>query len=305
MSLRRGATDDRTAARSLSIAREDPDWEHEEAVGIEIAETAVVSPQARIADNVRIGPFCVIEDGVEIAAGTRLDSHVILKQYTTLGEDNHLYPGVVLGNDPEDRHFTGERSYLKIGHRNVFREYSSVSRGTGPESVTWVGNDNYIMIGSHVAHNCRLGNHIVVCNNCSVAGHVEIEDGAFLSGGVVVHQFSKIGRLALVGGNTRVNLDIPPFLLTSDYNVTARGLNVVGLRRAGISKDAIRQLKLAYRILYRSRLPLEKALERIESEFPTPESRHLVAFIRSSRRGICRDARAGSPHAPESHSENA
>jgi len=263
-------------------------------MGTEVASTAIVSARARIAENVSIGPFCIIEDEVEIGAGTRLDSHVVIKNYTTLGRDNRLHVGVLLGSDPEDRNFKGDRSYLKIGDRNIFREYSTASRGTPPESTTVIGNDNYIMIGTHVAHNGRLGNNVVVCNYCSLAGYVEVEDGAFLSGGVVVHQFSKIGRLAMIGGNTRVNLDVPPFVLASDFNVTARGLNLVGLRRAGIGKEAIRQLKEAYRILYRSGLALEDALARIEREIPTEEARRLVAFIRRSERGICRAARVKS-----------
>jgi len=274
---------------------------------MDITGTSVISPRAKIADTASVGPFCVIEDEVEIGAGTRLDSHVVIKRYTTLGEDNHLYPGVVLGNDPEDRNFTGERSYLKIGRRNIFREYSSVSRGTPPESVTVLGDDNYIMIGTHVAHNCRLGSNIVVCNNCSLAGYVEVEDGAFFSGGVVVHQFSKIGRLAMIGGNTRVNLDVPPFLLVSEFNVAARGLNLVGLRRAGFAKETIRGLKQAYRILYRSGLPLGEALDRIEREIPIPEARHLVEFIRGSKRGICRDFRGAlrPPGIVEQNAEDA
>ena len=257
---------------------------------MEIASTAIVNPRAKIAENVTIGPFCIIEDEVEIGAGTVLDSHVVIKKYTTLGENNHLHMGVLLGSDPEDKHFTGERSYLRIGNRNILREYSTASRGTPPESTTVIGDDNYIMIGVHLAHNNRLGNDIVVCNYCSLAGYVEVEDGAFLSGGVVVHQFSRIGRLAMIGGNTRVNLDVPPFLLTSDFNVTAKGLNLVGLKRAGIGKEAIRQLKQAYRILYRSHLPLKEALKRIEREIPTEEARQLVEFIRRSERGICRDS---------------
>ncbi|MBI3896104.1 MAG: acyl-ACP--UDP-N-acetylglucosamine O-acyltransferase [Acidobacteria bacterium] len=264
---------------------------------MEISSTAIVSPRARLADNVVIGPFCIIEDEVEIGAGTRLDSHVIIKQYTKLGEGNHCYPGVVLGNDPEDKNFNGARSYLKIGHRNIFREYSSASRGTPPESATVIGDANYIMIGVHIAHNCRLGNDTVVCNNCSLAGYVELEDGAFLSGGVVVHQFSKIGHLAMIGGNTRVNLDVPPYLLASDFNVAARGLNVLGLKRAGFRPATIRQLKKAYQILYRSKLGLQEALERIEREIPIPEARHLVEFIRRSARGICRDFRSKSGRA--------
>jgi UDP-N-acetylglucosamine acyltransferase len=174
-----------------------------------------------------------------------------------------------------------------------------VSRGKPPESVTIVGDDNYIMIGVHVAHNCRVGSNVVICNNCSVAGYVEIEDGAFLSGGVVVHQFSKIGRLAMIGGNTRVNLDVPPFLLVSDFNVAAKGLNLVGLRRAGLSREAISGLKQVYRILYRSGLPLSEALKRIESEVPTPEARHFVEFVRGSKRGICRDSREARLKIPE------
>ena len=257
----------------------------------EIASTSIVSPKAHIAEDVSIGPFCIIEDEVEIGAGTRLDSHVVIKNYTTLGRDNHLHMGVLLGSDPEDKNFTGERSYLRIGDRNVFREYSTASRGTPPESTTVIGDDNYIMIGTHIAHNCQLGSGIVVCNNCSVAGYVEVGDGAFLSGGVVVHQFSKIGRLAMIGGNTRVNLDVPPFLLASEFNVAAHGLNLVGLRRAGFTKEAIKHLKEAYRILYRSKLPLAEALSRIEKEVPGKEARELVAFVRSSKRGICRDAR--------------
>jgi UDP-N-acetylglucosamine acyltransferase len=257
----------------------------------EIAASAIVSPKARIAENVFIGPFSIIEDEVEIGAGTRLDSHVVVKNFTTLGRDNRLHMGVLLGSDPEDKHFTGERSYLKIGDRNIFREYSTASRGTPPESSTTVGDDNYIMIGTHVAHNCQLGSQIVVCNYCSLAGYVEVGDGAFLSGGVVVHQFSKIGRLAMIGGNTRVNLDVPPFVLASEFNVAVHGLNLVGLRRAGMNRETIRQLKEAYRILYRAGLPQEKALERIEKEFPGEEAQQMAAFIRGSKRGICRDVR--------------
>jgi UDP-N-acetylglucosamine acyltransferase len=260
----------------------------------ERAGTAIISPRARIGEGVTIGPFCIVEDEVEIGAGTRLDSHVVIKNYTTLGRDNHLHNGVLLGSDPEDKHFKGDRSYLKVGDRNIFREYSTASRGTPEDSTTVIGDDNYIMIGTHVAHNCRLGSHIVVCNYCSLAGYVELEDGAFLSGGVVVHQFSKIGRLAMIGGNTRVNLDVPPFVMASNFNVAARGLNLVGLRRAGVGKEAVRQLKQAYRILYRSGLALEEALDRIEKEISTEEARHLVAFVRRSERGICREARGKS-----------
>lgn len=254
-----------------------------------IHATAIVSPKARIGEDVQIGPFCIVEDEVEIGAGTVLDSHVVIKNYTTLGEKNHLYMGVVLGSDPLDKHFAGARSYLRIGNRNIWREYSTSSVGTMPESVTSIGDDNFIMVGVHVAHDCRVGNRTVLCTNASLAGYVEVDDDAFISGGVVIHQYSKIGRLAMVGGNTRVNMDVPPFLLTSDFNVAAKGLNLVGLRRAGIGRDVIRQLKEAYRILYRRQLPLREALARIEAEPPCAETREFVEFIRRSERGICRD----------------
>ena len=267
---------------------------------MEISGTAIVSQRAKLAENVRVGPFCIVEDDVEIGAGTVLDSHVVVKRYTTLGENNHLYMGVVLGSDPEDKHFTGERSYLRIGSGNTFRENSSASRGTPPESVTEIGDDNYIMIGVHVAHNCRLGSDIVICNNCSLGGFVEIGDSAFLSANVLVHQYGKIGRLAMVSGNTRANQDVPPFLVVSDFDINAKGLNVVGLQRAGFSADTIRQLKQAYRILYRSKLPLQEALKRIEAEIPAPEARQMVEFIRSSERGICRERRQPDVEKPES-----
>jgi UDP-N-acetylglucosamine acyltransferase len=259
-------------------------------MAVEIHPTAIVNRQSELADGVYIGPFCIIEEGVRIGARTRLDSHVVIKRWTTIGEDNHLHMGVLLGSDPEDRNFKGARSYLEIGDHNVFREYSTASRGTPPESVTRIGSENYIMIGVHIAHNGQVGSRTVICNNCSLAGYVSVGDAAFLSGGVVVHQFSKIGKLAMIGGNTRVNQDVPPFLLTSDFNVTAHGLNLVGLRRAGISRDTVRSLKEAYRLLYRSGLNQEVALARIEKDFVCSETKEFVEFIRSSERGICRDA---------------
>jgi UDP-N-acetylglucosamine acyltransferase len=187
----------------------------------------------------------------------------------------------VLGTDPLDKNFPGERSYLRIGNRNTIREHYTISRGTQPESVTEIGDGNYIMTTGHIAHNCRIGNHTVICSGALVAGYVEVEDEAFISGGVVIHQFSKIG-------NTRVNADVPPFFLYSGFNVEPRGLNLVGLKRAGFSAGQIAALKNAYRVLYRSGYKLEEALCRIETEIRTPEVHHLVRFIRSSERGICR-----------------
>ncbi len=255
-----------------------------------IAPTAVIHPGARIHPDAIVGDYCVIEDCVEIGAGTRLDPFISVKRYTTIGRDNHFYAGVQLGTDPMDKKFDERsRSYLRIGDRNVFREHTTVSRGTQPESVTVVGNDNYVMTSVHIAHNCAVGDGNTICSCVLVAGHVEIEDRAFLSGGVVIHQFSKIGRLCMVGGNTRVNLDIPPYIMVSDFNATPVGLNIVGLKRANVPLQAVRRLKEAYRLLYRAKLPLAEALARIEAEVPGEETAHLVNFIRRSERGICRE----------------
>src|SRR5438067_8365947 len=198
-----------------------------------VAATARVHPQARIGPGVRIGDFCVIENDVEIGAGCAIEPYVFIKRWTTLGERNEISAGTVLGTDPFDKKFTGERSYLNIGNDNKIREHYTISRGTAPESATVIGNGNYIMSSGHIAHNCRIGNQTVIASCALLAGYVEVGDQAFISGNVGVHQYSKIGRLAMVAGGTRVNLDLPPYFLYAGLYVTPTGLNLVGLRRAG------------------------------------------------------------------------
>jgi UDP-N-acetylglucosamine acyltransferase len=255
----------------------------------QVAPTARVHPDAVIGPAARIGEFCVIEADVFVGAACLLEPYVYLKRWTTLGDRNEISAGTVLGTDPLDKTFSGKRSYLRIGSGNRIREHYTISRGTQPESVTEIGNDNYIMTSGHIAHNCKIGSHTVIASCALIAGYVEVEDQAFISGGVVVHQFSKIGRLAMIGGNTRVNSDVPPFFLYAGHDVEAKGLNVVGLKRAGFKASDVAVLKKAYQLLYRSGLKLQDALVRIETEIPTPETLHLVAFIRRSERGICRD----------------
>jgi UDP-N-acetylglucosamine acyltransferase len=196
--------------------------------------------------------------------------------------------GTVLGTDPLDKNFSGARSYLRIGNNNKIREHFTISRGTPPESATEIGDGNFIMTSGHIAHNCKIGNNTVIASCVLLGGYVEIEDGAFLSGGVLVHQFTKVGRLAMVSGNTRVNLDAPPFFISSGFDIAPKGINTVGLKRVGVTAEQVRALKQAFRLLYHSGLKLADALARIEAEIPTPETLHLVAFIRSSRRGVCR-----------------
>src|ERR1022692_2475076 len=254
-----------------------------------IAPTAIVSPDAVIGPAVRIGEFCVIERDVVLGARCVLDPYVYIKRWTTLGEGNQIGAGTVLGTDPLDKNFDGARSYLRIGDGNQIREHFTISRGTPPESVTEIGDGNFIMTSGHIAHNCKIGNQTVIASCVLLGGYVEIEDQAFLSGGVLVHQFSRIGRLAMVSGNTRVNLDAPPFFTYAGFQIAPKGLNLVGLKRAGFKAPDVSILKQAYQLLYKSNLKLDDALARIESQIPTADTLHLAAFVRRSQRGICRE----------------
>jgi len=255
----------------------------------QIAPTARVHPDAVIGPQTIIGDFAIVEQDVVLGAHCKIEPYVYIKRWTTLGDRNEISAHTVLGTDPLDKVFTGERSYLVLGHGNKIREHYTISRGTKPETTTTIGDNNYVMTSGHIAHNATIGSNNVIASCALVAGYVEIEDNAFLSGGVVVHQYSKIGSYAMIGGNTRVNLDVPPYFLYTDFNVTPCGLNVVGLRRGGFAAEQVRALKDAYRLLYRSKLPLETALHRIQTELSGPHTEHLVRFIRNSKRGICRE----------------
>jgi UDP-N-acetylglucosamine acyltransferase len=255
----------------------------------QIAPTARVHPEAVIGPGVVIGDFAVIEQDVAIGAETRIEPYVFIKRWTTLGERNEISAGTALGTDPLDKNFKGQRSYLKIGNGNRIREHFTISRGTAPESETIVGDENYVMTSGHIAHNCRIGNRTVIASCALVAGYVEVGDNAFISGNVAIHQFSKIGRFVMIAGQSGVNTDLPPYFTYAGYRTAAIGLNLVGLRRGGFHLDEIASLKAAYKILYRSKLKLEDALRRIETELPNPHTLHLVEFIRSSKRGICRE----------------
>jgi UDP-N-acetylglucosamine acyltransferase len=254
-----------------------------------VAPTARIHPEATVGPRTRIGEFCVIERDVRIGAGCVVEPYCFIRRWTTMGDRNEISAGTVLGTDPLDKNFTGDRSYLRIGAENKIREHYTISRGTKPESATAIGDGNYIMTSGHIAHNCTIGSNTVIASCALVAGYVEVEDQAFISGGVVIHQFSKVGRLAMIGGNTRVNSDVPPFFLCSGFDASAKGLNTVGLKRAGFTLAQVSRLKKAYQTLYRSGLKLEEALTRIENESPDENTLHLVSFIRRSQRGICRE----------------
>jgi UDP-N-acetylglucosamine acyltransferase len=252
-----------------------------------IASTARIHPAARIGPRTQIGEFCLIDEDVAIGQDCVIEPYVWIKRWTTLGDRNQISAHTVLGTDPLDKNFRGDRSYLKIGNGNIIREHYTISRGTQPESVTLIGDENFIMTGGHIAHNCHIGHRNVFASCALIAGHVMVGDHAFFSGGVVVHQWSKIGSYAMIGGNTRVNVDLPPYFLYSGFDAEAKGINVVGLKRNGFQPAEIQSIKQGFRVLYRSGLSLSEATKQL-SLSPDKYCRHLAEFVADSRRGIAR-----------------
>jgi len=253
-----------------------------------IHPTAIINPGARLGAGVRIGPYAVLEDDTHIGDSCDIRAHAVIKKYTTLGPANTVHEGAVLGGEPQDLGFADCRSYLRIGANNRIREGVTMHRGTHPESETTVGSDCFIMANAHIAHNCQIGHGVIIANNVALAGYVDIHDRVFISGGVVVHQFCRIGRLAMIGGNSKIVQDCLPFLITDGVPGRARGLNIVGLRRAGFKSSELHTLKEAYRMLLRSGLSLEDALGRLE-DLADPVIAHLIDFIRRSSRGFCHE----------------
>ncbi|HKQ52914.1 MAG TPA: acyl-ACP--UDP-N-acetylglucosamine O-acyltransferase [Pyrinomonadaceae bacterium] len=255
-----------------------------------IHPTAVVSPRAAIAAGVSVGPFAVIEDGVVIGEGCEVGAHAVVKRFTTMGARNRIYEHAVVGGEPQDVKFKGEASRLEIGDDNLIREYVTLHRASGEGLVTRVGSRNFLMIGVHVAHNCAIGDDNIFANEVALAGHITVEDHAFLSNNVGCHQFIRIGRYSMVGGKSKIVQDVLPFFTTDGNPPRVRGLNAVGLRRAGFSAGERQALKGAYRILFREGLALEDALAELERIDDT-HVRHLADFIRGSRRGFTRAGR--------------
>jgi UDP-N-acetylglucosamine acyltransferase len=253
--------------------------------------SARISDKAVIEDDVVIGPWVIIEDGVTIGNGTRIDAHSVIRKGTTIGKHNEIHPHVIIGEEPQDLAFDKQAvSSVCIGNHNTIREFTTIHRGTEPASTTVIGNHNLLMAVSHVAHNCHLGDHVVVCNCALLSGHAVVEDYGFISGGVAIQQFARIGTSAFVGGNAGVNTNIPPFIKAVGYRAEAFGLNSVGLQRRGFSRETLSKLHRAYKILFRSKRKLEERLSQIEEEVDCDEARHLVTFIRTpSRYTFCRE----------------
>ena len=257
---------------------------------MEIHPTALVGRRAELGAGVRVGPYAVVEDDAQLGDGCEIGAHAVVKRFTTLGARNRVYEHATLGGEPQDVKFRGEPSRLVVGDDNIIREYVTVHRASGEGGVTRVGSRNFLMVGVHIAHNCEVGDDNVFANGVALAGHVTVEDHAFLASNVGAHQFVRFGRYAMVGGKTKVVQDVLPFFTTDGNPARVRGLNVIGLRRGGFTPRDRAALKRAHQLLFRTRLPLERALAALE-ELGDENVSHLAAFIRASRRGFTRAER--------------
>jgi UDP-N-acetylglucosamine acyltransferase len=256
--------------------------------------TAIIDPGARLGEGVSVGPYAVVEGQVSIGDRSEIRAHATIKRFTTLGADNTVHEGAVLGGEPQDRAFTGAESRLVIGDRNRIREGVTIHRSTKPGGATRVGSDCFLMAYAHIAHDNRIGDRVILANNVALAGHVEIADGAFLGGYAGVHQFCRVGRLAMIGGLSKVVQDCLPFVITDGNPARARDLNVVGLRRAGLQAAELRTLKEAFHLLLRGNLPLDVALGRLGA-LDDRLVDEMVAFARESTRGFAHAAREEAP----------
>ena len=254
-----------------------------------IHPTAIVHPDAELGEGVEVGPFSIIEGAVKIGDRTKVGARVTIEGNTTIGKDNEFFTGAVIGSVTQDKKFDGGTSFLKIGDGNKFREYVTINPGTKDGTQTLIGNYNLLMAYSHVAHDCVIGNHTVLANQGTLAGHVIVEDRAIIGGLSAVHQFARIGTLAIIGGCSKVVQDVPPYMMVDGHPARAYGINSVGMDRAEIPKEEKTSMKKAYRIVFKSKQTLKKALQQLETELPpSPCLETLLQFLKSSERGICR-----------------
>lgn len=255
-----------------------------------IHPTAIVHPGAALDADVEIGPYAVIGEHVKIGRGTRIGPSAVVDGWTEIGENNQIFHLSSIGAIPQDLKYRGEQTYLRIGNGNIIREFATIHLGTVTgDGETTIGNNNLFMAYCHVAHDCHIGNHVIMANGSTLAGHVTVEDFAILGGLSAVHQFTRVGESAMLSGGTMVGQDVLPFSVASGNRAKSYGLNAVGLKRRRFSPDLISRIKTAYRLIIRSGLRLDEALHRVRSEVPSsPEIEHLIAFAERSERGICR-----------------
>ena len=248
-----------------------------------IHSTAIVHPQAQLDPTVQVGAYCIIGSDVKIGANTIIDHHVIIDGITEIGTNNRFFPGCAIGLEPQDLKYKGDRSLVKIGNHNTIREYVTINRATGTDEATIIGDHNLLMAYVHVAHNCVIEDHIIIANSVALAGHVHIESKAVIGGVLGIHQFVHIGRFAMLGGMSRIDRDVPPFMLVEGNPSRVRTLNLVGLKRGGFSPDEISLIKKAFRTIYRSGLPLNQALEQVQFLPSHPHLQHLITFLQQSQ----------------------
>jgi UDP-N-acetylglucosamine acyltransferase len=255
-----------------------------------IHPSAIVSPKAELDSDVEIGPYSIIGDKVKIGKKTRIGSHVLIEGPTVIGENCQVFQSASIGAIPQDLKFQGEESYVIIGNGNIIREFVTINRGTaGGGGKTVLGDSNFLMTYSHVAHDCIIRDHVIIANAVQLAGHIEIEDYAIIGGIVGIHQFVRIGSYSIIGACSAVSRDVPPYTMAAGNHAVLHGLNIVGLKRHNFSDEAMRDIKKAYQIIFRSNLLLKKALEQVESELSkSPEAMYMVDFIRKSERGVIR-----------------
>lgn len=262
---------------------------------IAIDPTASVHPQAKLAEGVRVGPFCMVGEHVTLGRGTELRAHVCIEGITEIGQRCTIFPYVSIGSPPQHLQYHDEPTRVQIGDDNIFREYVTINRGTAfDEGITTIGQGNYLMAYSHVAHDCRVGNHVIMANGATLGGHVAIGHYAVIGGLVGVHQYVRIGDYAMIGGCSAVTRDVPPFMRAAGNRARLYGLNAIGLRREGISTQRIRLLKQAYHVLFRRKQRMADAIKVARHQFQdSPDVLVLLTFLETSTRGTCRPVNKG------------
>jgi len=255
---------------------------------MKIHETAIIHPEAQLGEDVEVGPYSIIDENVKVGDGTKIGPHVHLEGWTTIGRECRIFTGATIGNESKDLKYNqGDRSFVTIGDRNVIREYASISRATGKDDVTEIGDDNLLMTCAHVAHDCKIGNKTILASFAALGGHVTIHDRAIIGAHSATHQFVRVGTMAFIGACAKLVQDVPPYIISDGYPARVRCINVIGLRRNGIPPQTRLLLKKAYKLLFRSKLNMTQAVKRVREEAEMcPEVENLLRFIETSERGI-------------------
>jgi len=254
-----------------------------------IHPTAIISPEVEIGDNVEIGPYAIIEGKIKIGDNCKIFPFAHIQGYTEIGENTKIFTGAIIGSIPQDLKYKGDITYLKIGKNNTIREYVTINPGTSAGEETIIGDNNLIMAYAHIAHNCKVGNNVIIANSGTLAGHVEIDDYAIIGGLVGIHQFCRIGKHSIIGGCSKVIMDIIPYIMADGHPARPYGLNIIGLKRRNFSEEKIKILNEAYKIIFKSGLNTSQALKKLEEMNDCEEVKDIIEFIKSSKRGIAKE----------------